>query len=248
MAWITAENFTFYEVGGKIRDELLGIKSNDVDYTVVYDGPKCNIDVIFDALQDYLKADKYKIFLVTPECFTIRAMFPKNHISLSGVADFVLARHEIGYWPGTRKPICEPGTLEQDLLRRDFTVNAMAKVPETGELIDPFNGQKDLDNKILKTPDKPDITLKEDPLRAFRAVRFAITKGFKIDPSVILAINMLDYRDLKKVSPERVIAEITKCCKYNSESTFRYLFITFPNLGEYITEKNIWFLPTLKQK
>lgn len=248
MNHIAKEYFTFYEVGGKVRDELIGLKSSDVDYTVVYNGPECSINYVFSVLEDYLKINGYKIFLTTPECFTIRAMFPQDHPCLSGVADFVLARHEIGYIPNTRTPMCVAGTLEQDLLRRDFTVNALAKDPITGNIIDPFKGREHLKDRILVTPDESTITLHEDPLRAYRAIRFAVTKGFVMHPDLIYAINMLDERDLHKVSVERVLTEITKCCKHDSVSTFKYLFDVFPTLGGYAINNGMWFLPTLKSK
>jgi poly(A) polymerase len=146
--------FTFYEVGGKVRDEILGLQSKDVDYTVVpsdslleqYTGA----EEMFDILVTYLRESKFEIFLITPDCFTIRAMFPKDH-KYSGVADFVMSRKEVGYVPGTRTPIVKPGTLYDDLERRDFTLNALAK-DEDGNIIDYFNGIEDLKNGILRTP------------------------------------------------------------------------------------------------
>jgi poly(A) polymerase len=159
--------FKFYEVGGKVRDELLGLKSKDVDYVAV---PNDKIladgytaERMFEILELQLNLHKFEIFLVTKNCYTIRAKFPKGH-KYEGVADFVMARKEIGYIPGTRTPIIVPGTLYDDLERRDFTVNAMAR-DKDGSIIDPFNGQEDLKNKILKTPLDCNITFNDDPLR-----------------------------------------------------------------------------------
>ncbi len=122
--------FKFYEVGGKIRDELLGLSNKDVDYVAVPCQEALNqgLDAceMFTILCDYLQKEGFEIFLITRGCFTIRAKFP-NGYKYQGVADFVMARKEVGYISGTRTPIVEPGTLYDDLARRDFTVNALAK-------------------------------------------------------------------------------------------------------------------------
>ena len=139
--------FKFYEVGGKVRDEILGLASKDVDYVAV-PGDDLLKDIesahtMFNILEGYLKEEGFEIFLVTTDCFTIRAKFPKNH-KYEGVADFVMARKEIGYIPGTRQPMVVPGTLYDDLERRDFTLNALAK-DENGDIIDFFDGLKHLE-------------------------------------------------------------------------------------------------------
>ena len=133
-----------FEVGGCVRDELLGVHTKDIDFTVVLDDMfHMTVDQGWDMMLDFLKSEKFKIFLETKDCFTVRAMFPKGHQHEGLVADFVLARKEVGVIDGTRKPILELGTLEDDLFRRDFTVNALAKA-EDGLLIDMCNGQQDL--------------------------------------------------------------------------------------------------------
>ena len=116
------EDFKFYEVGGKIRDELLGLTNKDVDYVAVPTEAvyskihPCEAQLMFKALKSYLEEQKFEIFLVTPECYTIRAKFPEGY-KYQGVADFVMARKEVGYVPGTRIPIVEPGNLYDDPLR-----------------------------------------------------------------------------------------------------------------------------------
>ena len=136
------EDFKFYEVGGKIRDELLGLTNKDGDYVAVpseellrnIEEAQCLVDgiypntanAVFTMLESHLRKEGFEIFLVTPDCYTIRAKFPEGY-KYQGVADFVMARKEVGYVPGTRTPIVEPGNLYDDLSRRDFTVNAMAK-------------------------------------------------------------------------------------------------------------------------
>lgn len=121
------EDFKFYEVGGKIRDELLGLTNKDVDYVAVpteavyskihpCEAQLSPTQLMFKALKSYLEEQKFEIFLVTPECYTIRAKFPEGY-KYQGVADFVMARKEVGYVPGTRIPIVEPGNLYDDPLR-----------------------------------------------------------------------------------------------------------------------------------
>ena len=129
------EDFKFYEVGGKIRDGFLGIKSKDVDYVAVPSKEVFNkihpresqpspAMLVFDELKDYLEKQKFEIFLVIPRCYTIRAKFPEGH-KYQGIADFVMARKEV-------------------------TVNALAKDPDTGEIVDYFNGMKDIWDSIYR--------------------------------------------------------------------------------------------------
>lgn len=249
------EDFKFYEVGGKIRDEFLGIKSKDVDYVAVpskevfdkiqpRESQPSPAMLVFDELKDYLEKQKFEIFLVTPRCYTIRAKFPEGH-KYQGIADFVMARKEVGYIPGTRTPIIYPGTLYDDLSRRDFTVNALAKDPDTGEIVDYFNGMKDIWGSIIRTPLDPVKTFDDDPLRILRAIRFAITKRFTIADDAWRAMRKYDYFDkMSVVSEERIREELTKCFKYNTLGTLRYLS-QLPELEEYIFKKtNLWLKPT----
>lgn len=242
--------FTFYEVGGKVRDELLGLQSKDIDYVVVAKThiiERYSIIDIFIIFSQYLKEKGYQIFLETPSCYTIRAKFPKGHLHEGIVADFVLARKEIGYKEGTREPIVVPGTLFDDLQRRDFTVNAIAK-DLNGVLYDPFNGQEDLKNKILKTPISGDITFSDDPLRLLRAIRFAITKGFKIGLDIDQFILNFDYENkFNVVSEERIREELYKCFRFNTNLTLTFLNSYLP-LRNYIFNKtNLWLKPTNEQ-
>lgn len=240
--------FKFYEVGGKVRDEILGLKSKDIDYVAVYEGEldeEENMSHLFSLLYAYLIDKNYDIFLSTPDCYTIRAKFPASHKFAGTVADFVLARKELGYKEGTREPIVVPGTLYDDLQRRDFTVNAIAKDQETGEYIDPFNGMKDIRLKILNTPISGEITFSDDPLRLLRAIRFAVTKNFFIGSDIEYILHKFDYqKKFSVVSEERIREELYKCFKANTELTLRYLF-KFYRLKDYIfTKTNLWLKPT----
>ena len=240
--------FTFYEVGGKIRDELLGIKSKDVDYTAVPSEfllkLKLTAEQMFEELVKYLVEAKFNIFLITKECYTIRAMFPEDH-KYSGVADFVMARKEVGYISGTRTPIVIPGTLYDDLERRDFTVNALAKDSE-GNIIDYFNGLKDLKFKELKTPLSPEITFNDDPLRILRALRFAITKDFWISDEIDTTLTYFDYSKMKVVSNERIYEELRKMLEFDTPKTIGLLLENYPELFTYIfNDTNIKLKPVL---
>lgn len=241
--------FTMYEIGGKVRDELLGLHNKDIDYVAVPESAFAQsgfseIGTIFMFLSDYLKNQGYQIFLETPDCYTIRAKFPTGHKNEGMTADFVLARKEIGYKPGTREPIVVPGTLWDDMQRRDFTVNAMAK-DANGDVIDFFGGLKDLKDKMLRTPIQGEMTFEDDPLRLLRAMRFAITKEFHISPEIYHIMRGFDYESkFSVVSEERIREELYKCFKHNTLETLRYLRI-FIRLRDYIFKRtNLWLKPT----
>lgn len=240
--------FKFYEVGGKIRDEILGLQSKDVDYVAVPSDTLLekykSAHEMFVALETFLLNEKFEIFLSTSDCFTIRAKFPKDH-KYQGVADFVMARKEIGYVEGTRTPIVVPGTLKDDLERRDFTVNAMAK-GEDGKIIDLFDGMNDLKRMVLITPLPPEQTFNDDPLRVLRAVRFAITKGFSLK-FLDYYINNYDYENkMGVVSSERIREELLKCFKHDTMLTLDMLN-DYPTLKRYIFEnKLMWLKPTME--
>ena len=243
--------FKFYEVGGKVRDEILEIESKDVDYVAV-PGEDLLKDVnsahsMFNILEGYLKEEGFEIFLVTSDCFTIRAKFPQGH-KYSGVADFVMARKEIGYIPGTRTPLVVPGTLYDDLERRDFTLNALAK-DDDGIIIDYFGGLEHLRKGYLKTPIDCKITFDDDPLRILRAIRFCITKGFFISPYMDGVMQDYDYETkMPVVSVERIREELYKCFKHDTIKTLKTLH-EFPALRNYIFKENIlWLKPTLETK
>ena len=242
--------FKFYEVGGKVRDEILGLESKDVDYVAVPNDKLLQdfdtVESMFSMLEQYLKDEKFEIFLVTPDCFTIRAKFPKDH-RYSGVADFVMARKEVGYIPGTRTPIVKPGTLYDDLERRDATLNALAK-DEDGTIIDYFGGLEDLTNRVLRTPLEPIKTFDDDALRIIRFIRFSITKGFSIPNDITNVIRNYDYESkMGVVSTERIREELFKCFKFNTLKTLHELN-RFPDLRDYIFKNNLlWLKPTMEQ-
>ena len=240
-------DFNFYEVGGKIRDEFLGLPNKDVDYVAVPSEELLlkftQASDMFNVLDAYLMSKNFEIFLRTPDCYTIRAKFPKDH-EYSGVADFVMARKEIGYIPNTRTPIVVPGTLYDDLSRRDATVNALAK-DRDGNIIDFFNGLDDLKKGLIKTPLDCKITIEDDPLRILRYLRFSITKGFTIDEELEFEMFHYDY-ELKMcvVSNQRIRDELFKCFKHDTLKTIK-LLTKFEKLRDYVfTHTDLWLKPT----
>ncbi|MGB3587536.1 MAG: HD domain-containing protein [Tunicatimonas sp.] len=191
-----------YVVGGYVRDLLLKRSSKDIDFVCVGDGISL--------------AKKVAENLKTQEGHTTEVAIFKNF----GTAmvkredyelEFVGARKE-SYQRDSRKPIVENGTLQDDQNRRDFTINAMAislNNDSFGELIDPFDGVKDLKRKMIKTPLDPAITFSDDPLRMMRAVRFASQLGFDIAPKTFDAL--IDHAErLQIVSQERITTELNK--------------------------------------
>ena len=241
-----------FKVGGCIRDSFLGIDSKDIDFTFVLDSTDRSVEEGFQIMTQYMEHKEFTIFLSTPEMFTIRAKFPKGDPNEGLVADFVLARKEIGYKPGTRQPILELGTIEDDLKRRDFTLNAMA-IDEDGNLIDLFDGKNDLDAKILRTPLDPRITMMDDPLRILRALRFSITKGFEIHPTIWNAMRQDEILEKLKVtvSAERIREEVFKMMKHDTPETLRLLHDVdthhIPGFLDLVFSKGLWLKPTFEQ-
>jgi tRNA nucleotidyltransferase/poly(A) polymerase len=158
-----------------------------------------------------------------------------------------MARKEVGYLPGTRTPIIRPGTLYDDLERRDFTLNALAK-GDDGKIVDFFNGMEDLKNKILRTPLDTKVTFDDDPLRILRAIRFSIVKGFSIPDDMWHDIYHYPYNEkMGVVSAERIKDELFKCFKYNTLETLEKLH-QFPHLRDYIFENaRLWLKPTFEE-
>lgn len=214
--------YKLYEVGGKIRDEFLGIRSKDVDYSVVLEDTNLHLDEAFHEFVKQIESEGFDIKVEHPDVVTVRAMFPESH-QYKGVADFVLARKELYYPEVGRRPVCKLGTLEDDLIRRDFTLNAMAR-DENGKIVDLFNGYTDLMNKVLKTPGDPYKSFKDDPLRIIRAMRFCITKGFILSQDLRVAIIEIGIQGLEKVSVERVREELEKCFYFDTVKTLDYLY------------------------
>jgi tRNA nucleotidyltransferase/poly(A) polymerase len=239
-----------FKVGGCVRDELLGLQSKDIDFTFVLDDLTQTVEEGFQRMTDWMTDQGFQIFLSTPDCFTIRAKFPKDDLNEGLVADFVMARKEVGYIEGTRRPILVLGTLEDDLIRRDFTLNAMA-VDEDDVLIDLFGGKKDLAIGLLRTPLPAAQTMMDDPLRFLRALRFSITKKFSIDDAIIFAMRQPDILEKleKVVSAERIREEVFKMMKADTVRTlelFRETEEILPGFTRLVFGRGLWLKPTFE--
>ena len=246
--------YDLYEVGGRIRDEIMGLKSSDIDYTVVLENPKKydSMQSAFELFVNQVKSEGFEVFLETPSMLTVRAKFPEDHVH-TGTADFVIARREVTYNPNTREPICELGTLLDDLKRRDFTVNAIAK-NELGHLVDPFGGFDDIGLRRIDTPGEPIKSFTDDPLRIIRALRFCVTKNFTLSDRVKFAIRELKIHDLqKKVSKGRIREELNKALKFDTQKTVEYLWffqynLNYPILESIFKNGELWLNITDKKK
>lgn len=207
-------NVQAYVIGGFVRDLLLGHPSKDIDVVVV--GQGIELAKIVAVKAGNVKVKYFKNFGT--------AMLRYKDWEI----EFVGARSE-SYRHDSRKPIVEDGTLEDDQKRRDFTINAMSislNKESYGELIDPFNGEDDLKNKIIRTPLDPDITYSDDPLRMMRAIRFATCLDFRIEDESYKAISRNAHR-LNIVSQERITDELNKIIMADKPSIgFKLLFNT----------------------
>lgn len=242
-------DFDLYENGGMLRDELLGIESKDMDYTAVDRHPDpINVMASFSKLGHQLGEDGYDVFKVDPKTFTIRAKFPKGDPRERTTADFVLARKDGPYSDRRHPDWVVPGTLFDDLARRDFTVNAMARSMD-GDFIDLFGGKEDIRSRTLRFVGDPEQRLMEDALRAFRLLRFSITKNMKVDPEALRAVVGMEYSDFDAVSNDRIVVELDKCFKFDTFRTFCALNGEFVRLGILsFFLRDILIIPSLKTK
>ena len=209
-----------YAVGGAVRDALLGRETTDLDVVAVGSGV-----AVAEAVAEAFGAR-----------LAVYAQFGTAAVTIPGAADgeplvveFVGARRE-SYRADSRKPIVEDGTLDEDLARRDFTVNALAVRLSAddafGEVVDRFGGLDDLAARRLRTPLDPDVTFEDDPLRMLRAARFAAQLGFTVEPEAVEAMRRRAER-IAIVSQERVTDELGKTLAAPTPSVgFRLLFET----------------------
>jgi len=206
---VTSANVKAYVIGGWVRDCLLkrDHPEKDIDIVVIGSG----IEIARKAARKISPGIKVSVF----KNFGT-AMFKNDEYEI----EFVGARKE-SYDRGSRKPVVEDGTLEDDQNRRDFTINALAisiNKDTFGELIDPFRGIDDLKKKIIRTPLDPDKTFSDDPLRMMRAIRFATQLNFTIEDRTFKSIKENSER-MRIVSSERIVTELNKIlmCEHPSK-------------------------------
>jgi len=211
----TELNIDAYVIGGFVRDIILNRPSKDIDVVAIGSG----IDLAEKVAKLIGQNTKVAVFR---NYGTAMLRYQDYEI------EFVGARKE-SYDRGSRKPIVENGTLEDDQNRRDFTINALAislNSATYGQILDPFGGLADIEKKIIKTPLNPDITYSDDPLRMMRAIRFATQLGFEIEEKSLKAISENRQR-IRIVSKERIIDELNKIILAPIPSIgFKHLFNT----------------------
>lgn len=189
------EGRSLYLVGGSVRDELLGLPVHDYDFTS--DAEPKEIKRLLRTV------DADAIYTVGERFGTVGAIFGEDRFEITTY------RSE-AYTPGSRKPSVAFGTtLEADLARRDFTVNAMARPALGGEIVDPFGGRSDLSARIIRAVGDSDDRFAEDPLRLLRAIRFAAQFGFTIEPSTRESIAR-NADALRTISAERITQEMNR--------------------------------------
>ena len=220
-------NTDAYVIGGFVRDIILDRPSKDVDIVCTGSGIKL-AEAVAKKIGPKTKVTTFKNFGT--------AMLKYQDLEV----EFVGARKE-SYNRNSRKPIVEDGTLEDDQNRRDFTINALAislNMNSFGEIIDPFNGTKHIEDKIIQTPLNPDITYSDDPLRMMRAIRFATQLNFEIEAKSLKAIRENRQR-IRIVSKERILDELNKIIMSSTPSVgFKHLFntglleIIFPEMAD----------------
>jgi tRNA nucleotidyltransferase/poly(A) polymerase len=229
-----------YQVGGYVRDKLLGVQSKDIDYAV--EAPS------YEAMVAWIN-ERGKIFLEKPEFLTVRA-----HLHDGEPADYVLCRKDGAYSDGRRPDIVEPGSLFDDLRRRDFTVNAIAFDEETQQYIDPHGGMYDLETRELRCVGRAKDRFTEDALRMLRAIRFSITKDITMSGDIVDSFYDKELLALlrDKISTDRKRDELEKCFRFDTSKTIKtlmYLGMETTLLRDIFKAPSgtIWLLPTSKE-
>ena len=199
-------NLSVWLIGGYVRDRLLGMECKDADFVCIGDCLP-----LAEAVAKRLDADR--------SLAVFRNFGTAQLKSGDWILEFVSARKE-SYRSESRKPEVEPGSLEEDQLRRDLSINAIAIAmsgSEKGSCLDPFNGISDLKNKIIRTPRNPEETFSDDPLRMLRCIRFAARFGFDIEHETFEGIKAMKHR-IRIISAERIADELNKIILGNPPS------------------------------
>lgn len=191
------KNILVWAVGGFIRDRILDVNVKDIDFAVEGSGPDFAKSVANElGTKSIVIFERFGTAMVNYQDFKL---------------EFVGTRQE-NYEKNSRRPFVVESTLDEDLLRRDFTINTIAfgiNGKNFGKIYDPLHGRKDIKRKLIRTPLDPTLTFKDDPLRIMRAVRFAAQLGFKIEEATFSALTAMNYR-LEIISQERITDEFLK--------------------------------------
>lgn len=236
-----------YEVGGSVRDRLLGLEHNDIDYAVEcenYEEMKRNVEGKLGM----------KILSEKPEYGTLKAIKGQKNKSV----DFSICRKDGNYSDGRRPDKIEVADILTDLSRRDFTMNAIAifqssyssnlkqkEQEQKEEIIDPFGGVRDIRLKIVRCVGDTKTKLMEDPLRLLRALRFAVTKNMNLDEEIYTVMKdpaFIERLSSCNLSIERRTEEIKKMFSYDTVSSLQ-IFNTLPLTIQTILLKDIKLIP-----
>lgn len=237
-----------YLVGGFVRDQLLGIPNKDVDICVVTEETNTAEDA-FSLVRTHLLNQGFSIHVEEPEYLTLRCGAPKGHPLriYAKDCDFVIARKDGPSSDGRRPDWVSPGSLFDDLSRREYTANAVAKDPLTGEFIDPHGGIRDIENRVLRFVGDPKQRIREDGLRVLRGFRFIITKGFTPTPTTSFALtSQLAVEMLGAVSVERIREELERMLHHDTIGTLRLLGALPDAMQEVVFRDGLRMSATLK--
>lgn len=226
-----------YKVGGFVRDRVFRDhhnipipKSKDRDYAVEADS--------FLQMKEELLNRGYTIFLESEKHLVIRARQGNQ------VGDYVLCRKESGYKDGRHPDVVTPGTIDDDLNRRDFTCNAIALLD--GSLYDPLGGIDDIKQGRLRAIGGAARSFGDDGLRLLRAIRFYVTHKLVFDEDIARTIKEADSSVLKGVSRDRIREELNKCFSWDTVATLQCLAELKPDLLEAVfpADQSLWLKPT----
>lgn len=218
---MSLKSYTKYKVGGCVRDKILGIESTDIDYVVVSDMSLSNLEAELTEIG-------YKIFVTIPERNTIRCKMTGS----KQIFDFILTND-----------------LKDDVLRRDFTMNCLLE-DEHGKVIDLVGGLQDIESKLIKCPISPNITISNDPIRIFRAFRFAIKFNFRIDLELWNAIRTFAVEEFENIRIDKMVEEMQKMFRLDTMKSIDY-FHRLKHLNEPLYEyifKRVWLRANLIKK
>lgn len=241
--------------GGAVRDSLLGLSSHDIDFA-------CEASS-FDEMMLGLEKMNLKIWLIRPEFVTVRGQLPFTALAgkfiftqntetiVPGVvnADFTLCRAETMYSDKRHPDTVTPTTIQDDLKRRDFTMNAIA-MSEDGTLLDPHKGQKDLKAHILRTVGFPRERFREDPLRILRALRFMVTLVLRPDPALKAALDDEEVVNGLGVLPvERIREELNRGLSVSWREMIEVL-VAYPKVSLALARWHdpLWIRATTEEK
>lgn len=248
----------FFEVGGCVRDRIMGRGSKDIDFVCVLSdqdqrtSKAGNPQPPFFVMVAELERRGFRIFQRNEKFLTVRAQFPNGlrpgqpnfeHKGLT--ADFVLARKDGASSDGRRPDEVTPGTLLDDLARRDFTMNAIAQ-GFGGSTIDPFDGIGDIQRRVIKCVGEAEDRIFEDALRGLRALRFAVTLGFRIDSDIQDILRTSEFAEaLASVSKERQREEMEKMFAKDTIASM-LLMQQFPLVMAAVFSKGLRLSATMK--